>query len=109
MIGKYPAKMDEKNRLFVPAKLRGELGGTFYVTIGVNGGHRCLTVYTEDGWQRLIDKYDQLPIAMKSGARALRSLVQTKVESPLAGFLLGCDQQPAVVRGALMGEELIFS
>jgi ATP-dependent Clp protease ATP-binding subunit ClpA len=45
----------------------------------------------------------------KSGARALRSLVQTKVESPLAGFLLGCDQQPAVVRGALVGEELIFS
>ena len=23
MIGKYPAKLDEKNRLFVPAKLRG--------------------------------------------------------------------------------------
>ena len=71
MIGKYPAKLDDKNRLFVPAKLRGELGGTFYVTVGVNSGHRCLTVYTEDSWQRLIDKYDQLPIAMKSGATSL--------------------------------------
>ena len=71
MIGKYPAKMDDKNRLFVPAKLRGELGNTFYVTIGVNCGHRCLTVYTEDGWQRLTDKYDQLPIAQKSGATSL--------------------------------------
>ena len=30
MIGKYPAKLDEKNRLFVPAKLRGELGDDFY-------------------------------------------------------------------------------
>ena len=29
MIGKYPAKLDDKNRLFVPAKLRGELGSTF--------------------------------------------------------------------------------
>ena len=26
MIGKYSAKLDDKNRLFVPAKLRGELG-----------------------------------------------------------------------------------
>ena len=45
MIGKYPAKLDDKNRLFVPAKLREELGGDFFVTLGVNCGHRCLTVY----------------------------------------------------------------
>ena len=73
MIGKYPAKLDEKNRLFVPAKLRGELGSTFYVTIGSNCGHRCLTVYTEEGWRKLTDKYDQLPIAQKSGATRNRS------------------------------------
>ena len=36
MIGKYQAKLDDKNRLFVPAKLRADLGETFYVTIGVN-------------------------------------------------------------------------
>ena len=71
MIGKYPAKMDDKNRLFVPAKLRAELGSTFYVTIGTNDGHRCLTVYTEEGWRRLNDKYDQLPLAMKSGATTM--------------------------------------
>ena len=29
MIGKYPAKLDEKSRLFVPSKLRMELGDTF--------------------------------------------------------------------------------
>ena len=47
MIGKYPAKLDDKNRLFVPAKLRSELGNDFFVTLGVNCGHRCLTVYTD--------------------------------------------------------------
>ena len=78
MIGKYPAKLDDKNRLFVPAKLRAELGGTFYVTIGVNCGHRCLTVYTEEGWQRLTDKYDQLPIAQKSGATSLLFIYATE-------------------------------
>ena len=78
MIGKYPAKLDDKNRLFVPAKLRGELGSTFYVTIGVNCGHRCLTVYTEEGWQKLTDKYDQLPIAQKSGATSMLFVYATE-------------------------------
>ena len=53
MIGKYSAKLDEKSRLFVPAKLRSELGDTFFVTLGVNCGHRCLTVYTAEEWKRL--------------------------------------------------------
>ena len=29
MIGKYSAKLDDKNRLFVPSKLRSELGEDF--------------------------------------------------------------------------------
>ena len=71
MIGKYQARMDDKNRLFVPAKLRPGLGQTFYVTIGVNCGHKCLTAYTAEGWQRLTEKYDELPISQKSGATSL--------------------------------------
>ena len=60
MIGKYPAKLDDKNRLFVPAKLRQELGERFFVTLGTNGGHRCLTMYPEAAWQRLTDNYNAL-------------------------------------------------
>jgi fructokinase len=60
MIGKYPAKMDDKNRLFVPAKLREELGEEFYVTLGTTGGHRCLTVYPAAAWQRLTENYNAL-------------------------------------------------
>ena len=71
MIGKYPAKLDEKNRLFVPAKLRGELGGDFYVTLGVNCGHRCLTVYTAEDWDTLGKNYNALPISQRSAATSL--------------------------------------
>ena len=71
MIGKYSAKLDEKSRLFVPSKLRGELGETFFVTLGVNCGHRCLTVYTADEWQRLSDNFNALSIAQRSGATSL--------------------------------------
>ena len=71
MIGKYPAKLDEKNRLFVPAKLRAELGEDFFVTLGVNCGHRCLTVYTAQDWSTLSNNYNMLPISQRSAATSL--------------------------------------
>ena len=71
MIGKYPAKLDDKNRLFVPAKLRGELGEDFFVTLGVNCGHRCLTVYTAEDWQTLQSNYNALPISQRGAATSL--------------------------------------
>ena len=71
MIGKYSAKLDDKNRLFVPAKLRAELGDDFFVTLGVNCGRRCLTVYTAKDWQTLSENYNNLPISQRSAATSL--------------------------------------
>ena len=71
MIGKYPAKLDDKNRLFVPAKLRAELGEQFFVTLGVNCGHRCLTAYKASDWQVLEGNYNALPISQRGAATSL--------------------------------------
>ena len=71
MIGKYPAKLDDKNRMFVPAKLREELGSVFYVTYGFNGSHKCLTAYTEEDWKTLTENFNKLSIAQRSGATSL--------------------------------------
>ena len=71
MIGKYAARMDDKSRLIVPAKLRGELGDSFFVTLGVNCGHRCLTVYTAEEWQRLSENFNALSISQREGATSL--------------------------------------
>ena len=71
MIGKFPAKMDDKGRLFVPAKLRQELGEPFFVTYGFNGGHKCLTAYTADDWQSMIENFNKLSITQRSGAASL--------------------------------------
>ena len=71
MTGKYPAKLDDKNRLFVPAKLREGLGSAFVVTLGVNCGHRCLTVYTADEWQRLSENFNALSLSQRAGATSL--------------------------------------
>ena len=59
MIGKYPAKLDDKNRMFLPSRLREDLTGHFFVTLGVNCGRRCLTavsythldVYKRQTWE----------------------------------------------------------
>ena len=68
MIGKYPAKLDEKNRLFVPAKLRGELGSDFYVTLGINTGRSCLTIYTAEEWEAFSKSFNALPVSQRGGA-----------------------------------------
>ena len=68
MYGKYKHTVDPKGRLFVPSKLREELGDAFYVTLGLD---HCLSVYTEAGWQGILDKYNALPI---SQARKMRFL-----------------------------------
>ena len=91
MIGKYPAKLDEKNRLFVPAKLRAELGDDFFVTLGVNCGHRCLTVYTAEDWQALTRNYNTLPISQRSAATSLIFMNATEC-NPDKQFRFGLTQ-----------------
>jgi len=113
MIGKFPAKMDDKNRLFVPAKLRAELGEDFYVTLGVNCGHRCLTVYTAAEWQTLSDNFNALSISKRAGATSLifMNAVQCNPDKQfrfgLSQFLLnyaGIDREVMIVGRAGQAE-----
>ena len=68
MYGKYRHTVDAKGRLFVPSNLREELGESFYVTLGLD---HCLSVYTQESWQKILDRYAELPM---SKARTLRFL-----------------------------------
>ena len=113
MIGKFPAKMDDKNRLFVPAKLRTDLGEDFYVTLGVNCGHRCLTVYTAAEWQTLSDNFNALSISKRAGATSLifMNAVQCNPDKQfrfgLSQFLLdyaGIDREVMIVGRAGQAE-----
>ena len=46
--------------------------------------------------------------AGKSGARQMRSLVQEKVEGPLASYLLRCGATPSQVQAAVEREQVVF-
>ena len=46
MNGQYAHNIDAKGRLFIPTKLRDELGGTLHVTVGQD---HCLSVFSDQG------------------------------------------------------------
>ena len=59
LLGEYRHVIDAKNRLFIPAKFREELGETFYITRKVM--EKCLAIYSEAEWQKFSEKIYTLP------------------------------------------------
>ena len=84
MTGTYQHTLDAKGRLFIPAKLREELGETFYVTIS---REHCLCAYNEENWQRYRDKADALPYSQQNALRPIFSNA-SKVELDAQGRIL---------------------
>ena len=58
LLGEFNHSVDAKNRMFIPAKYREELGETFVITKSVD---KCLTVYTLPEWEKLKEKLDAMP------------------------------------------------
>lgn len=50
--GEYRHGLDAKNRVFIPAKLREELGQTFIVAKDLR--EKCLKVYSQAEWDRYL-------------------------------------------------------
>lgn len=66
--GEYQHSLDNKGRLFIPAKLRDELGEVFYVTLSMD---RCLCAYSSVNWQQLSDKVSAMPYIQQRKMRPL--------------------------------------
>ena len=68
MTGEYKHSLDAKGRLAVPARLRSELGGVFYVTLSMD---RCLSAYSAESWQTFSDKVSAMPYVQQRKMRPL--------------------------------------
>ena len=68
MTGIYQHTIDAKGRLFIPSKLREELGETFYITISAE---ECLSAYSLEDWNVRLEKIKAMP---KSKQRKMRPL-----------------------------------
>lgn len=64
--GTYRHAVDSKGRLFIPVRLREELGETFMVTRGLQ---KCLRLYPMAEWEKFATKIAALP---ESKAREVR-------------------------------------
>ena len=60
--GTYTPKLDDKGRLFLPAKFRDELAGGLVVT---RGQERCLTVWSVADFTRMTERLREAPVTNK--------------------------------------------
>lgn len=64
LFGEFQHTIDKKGRVFIPAKLREDLGEGFVVCKGLDG-NRCLFIYSREEWKKLDEKIQAMP-TMKS-------------------------------------------
>jgi len=79
MTGEYQHTIDAKGRLFIPSKLREELGDTFYITVGMDP---CLSIYSLESWNGFIDRFNSMPY---SRSRRMRPLFANAAKCELDG------------------------
>ena len=58
MTGIYEHTLDAKGRLFIPSRMREELGDTFYVTLSME---KCLSAYSSESWDRFMARIKEMP------------------------------------------------
>jgi MraZ protein len=69
-LGQYQHSLDEKGRVILPAKFRGQLEGGAYMARGLDG---CVCVYPTDEWERVSNNMRELSVRGPQERQAARS------------------------------------
>ena len=72
LLGTHTPKLDEKGRIFLPAKFRGELSDGVVIT---RGQERCLYVFSAAEFEVVHEKLRQAPASVKGARDYLRVLL----------------------------------
>ncbi|MGN0172203.1 MAG: division/cell wall cluster transcriptional repressor MraZ [Acutalibacteraceae bacterium] len=78
MRGRYSHTIDAKGRVSIPTKMRDTLGETFIAAAVMEP---CISLYTADGWEAMLEKLEQLP--MTKSRQLLRYLSSNAVDVQL--------------------------
>lgn len=57
MTGTFEHAIDGKGRLFIPSRLKEELGDSFHLSMGAD---QCLTIYPQAAWDALCQRAEEL-------------------------------------------------
>ena len=68
MTGEYRHSLDSKGRVFIPARLREELGDVFYITLSMD---HCLNIYSNENWKMFTDKVNTMSYISQRKMRPL--------------------------------------
>ncbi len=74
LYGRFHHTVDAKGRMFVPAKLRDKLGGTFIAAAVMD---HCICLYSLDEWEKLQEGLAQKPMTQ---ARKLQRYLSANAE-----------------------------
>ncbi len=80
LAGSFEHKLDNKGRLVLPARFRGELGNVVVATIGFE---HCIILYTVSRWQDFEGKLNTLPSFKKSTRDLRRALFSNAMEQEI--------------------------
>jgi MraZ protein len=77
--GTYTPKLDEKGRLFLPAKFRDQLSGGLMVT---RGQEHCLYVWPQAEIERVTERLREAPVSNKATRDYIRMFSSASDDAP---------------------------
>lgn len=69
-MGEYHHSIDEKGRVVIPTKFRLELKDNFVIAKGLE---KCLYIYSNDEWNKIVNKLNTLPFTKKDARTFIRT------------------------------------
>ena len=75
--GIYYHSLDKKNRFFLPSKLRKSKARFVFTTPVVD---KCIYLYPDDEWKKILLKFDNLQLKDKSQERAFKRIFLSSAE-----------------------------
>jgi len=83
LIGEYTHSIDEKNRISLPSKFRGEVGRKVVITRGLDN---CLFLYPVSEWKKISSKLSELGMGQAGSRGFSRFMFSGAVEISVDGI-----------------------
>ena len=80
-MARFINKMDAKGRIFIPAKLRDQIGSPMFVTLNQDKGY--LSIYGEDHFQGIVEQFSKIPMTNPKIRHARRQIIGEALECEL--------------------------
>ena len=81
--GEYRHTLDAKNRIFIPAKMREDLGATFVVVKDIRA--KCLKLYSLAGWTEYLEPIRKLERKLRERTMRVLNASMVQVSPDLQG------------------------